>query len=69
MGEVYLGRDTRLNRQVALKCLLAQDQDDQQLARIIHEARAAAQINHGNVATIHDVIEEGARAYIVMEYV
>ena len=69
MGEVYLGRDTRLNRQVALKCLLAQDQEDKQHARIIHEARAAAQINHSNVATIHDVIEEGARAYIVMEYV
>jgi serine/threonine protein kinase/tetratricopeptide (TPR) repeat protein len=70
MGDVYLGQDTRLNRQVALKCLhAAETADDQQHARIIHEARAAAQINHGNVATIHDVIDQGSRAYIVMEYV
>lgn len=69
MGEVYLGQDTRLDRKVALKCLLAPSHPDVQLARILHEARAAAQINHGNVATIHDVIDEGSRAYIVMEYV
>jgi len=69
MGEVYLGRDTRLQRKVALKCLLASRHDGEQHARILHEARAAARINHGNVATIHDVIDEGARAYIVMEFV
>jgi eukaryotic-like serine/threonine-protein kinase len=69
MGEVYLGRDTRLDRKVALKCLLASQNDGEEHARILHEARAAAQINHGNVATIHDVIDEGSRAYIVMEYV
>ena len=69
MGDVYLGEDTRLNRKVALKCLHPSPQEDSQRVRIIHEARAAAQINHGNVATIHDVIDEGPRAYIVMEYV
>jgi TolB-like protein/Flp pilus assembly protein TadD len=69
MGDVYLGQDTRLNRKVALKCLHPSSQEDSQRLRIIHEARAAAQINHGNVATIHDVIDEGPRAYIVMEYV
>ena len=66
---MYLGRDTRLDRKVALKCLLASQNDGEEHARILHEARAAAQINHGNVATIHDVIDEGSRAYIVMEYV
>ena len=69
MGEVYLGRDTRLQRKVALKCLLSSKHDDQQHTRVLHEARAAARINHGNVASIHDVIDEGPRAYIVMEYV
>jgi serine/threonine-protein kinase len=68
MGEVYLGRDLRLDRKVALKCLLSSQPDDEQ-TRIVHEARAAAQINHVNVATIHDVLDEGSRAYIVMEYV
>ncbi len=69
VGEVYLGQDTRLDRKVALKCLLASQNDGEEHARILHEARAAARINHGNVATIHDVIDEGSRAYIVMEYV
>jgi serine/threonine-protein kinase len=69
MGEVYLGLDTRLDRKVALKCLHASDQENEQQARLIHEARAAAQINHTNVATIHDVIDQGTRTYIVMEYV
>jgi eukaryotic-like serine/threonine-protein kinase len=68
MGEVYLGRDTRLDRMVALKCLRASADGDQH-SRALYEARAAAQINHVNVATIHDVIDEGAQAYIVMEYV
>jgi eukaryotic-like serine/threonine-protein kinase len=68
MGEVYLGRDLRLDRKVALKCLLSSHPEDEH-ARIVHEARAAAQINHTNVATIHDVLDEGSRAYIVMEYV
>jgi len=70
MGAVYLGRDTRLQRKVALKRLLAPSkEDDPQHLRILHEARAAARINHSNVATIHDVIEEGPHAYIVMEFV
>ena len=68
MGEVYLGHDTRLDRMVALKCLRA-SADGGQHSRALYEARAAAQINHVNVATIHDVIDEGAQAYIVMEYV
>ena len=39
------------------------------MARILREARAAAQISHPNVATIHDVLEHDHRAFIVMEYV
>jgi TolB-like protein/Flp pilus assembly protein TadD len=70
MGDVYLGRDTRLNRKVALKCVRKPRAGGETLeASILHEARAAARISHANVATIHDVIEQDARAYIVMEFV
>jgi len=70
MGVVYLGRDTRLDRAVAIKALpehLAQDPE--RLARFEREARTLAQLNHPNVAGIHGVEEhEGAR-YLVLEYV
>jgi predicted Ser/Thr protein kinase len=70
MGRVFLGRDERLHRKVALKSLLAsQRRSYEDRARIRREARAAAQINHPNVATIHDVIEHDTGDYIVMEYV
>lgn len=69
MGEVFLGSDTRLQRRVALKCLLATVTGDALRAKILHEARAAARVNHPNVAMVHDIIEHDARAFIVMEYV
>src|SRR5207247_9820845 len=70
MGQVFLGSDPRLQRKVALKCLIPSSSHYQELqAKILHEARAAASINHPNVAAIHDVVTEGPRAFIVMEYV
>jgi len=70
MGVVYLGRDTRLDRDVAIKALpehLAQDPE--RLARFEREAKTLASLNHPNVAGIHGVEEhEGAR-YLVLEYV
>jgi predicted Ser/Thr protein kinase len=70
MGEVFLGRDPRLDRLVALKCLFASPAGGETLrARIIHEARAAARISHAHVAAVHDVLEHDGRAFIVMEYV
>ena len=70
MGVVYLARDERLDRDVAIKALpeeLATDQD--RLARFEREARTLAQLNHPNVAGIHGVEEhEGAR-YLVLEFV
>jgi serine/threonine protein kinase len=75
MGQVFLGSDPRLHRKVALKCLTPSQPggestgDDDLRQRILHEARAAARINHPNVATIHDVLEHEGRAFIVMEYV
>src|SRR5687768_8711797 len=70
MGEVYLARDPRLERQVALKILprdLALDED--RLRRFTREAKAASALNHPNVATIHDVGEHDGMHFIVMEYV
>src|SRR5207248_2915171 len=70
MGEVFLGSDPRLHRKVALKCLIASPHDtDARRARALYEARAAARIAHPNVATVHDVVEQDGRAFIVMEYV
>src|SRR5580765_1066522 len=53
MGQVYLARDSRLHRKVALKCLAPVRQDDPDTrSRIMGEARAAARINHPNVAAV-----------------
>ncbi len=70
MGEVFLCLDTRLHRQVALKSLTASDVAHGELReRVLLEARAAARLNHPHIASIYDVVEEGDRAFIVMEYV
>lgn len=69
MGQVFLGNDTRLHRKVALKCLIASASAGDLRSKILHEARAAARINHPNIAIVHDVIDHGGRPFLVMEYV
>ena len=70
MGEVYLAQDTKLDRKVALKILpaeLASNQD--RMRRFTQEARAAAGLNHPNIAHIYEIGEADGVNFIAMEYV
>ncbi|MFC1628862.1 protein kinase [Gemmatimonadota bacterium] len=70
MGEVWLAEDIRLDRKVALKFLPHfASQDENEKARFIQEAKAAARLSHANIAQIYEIDEEDGRLYIVMEYV
>jgi len=70
MGQIYKAQDTRLNRFVAIK-ILPPDQagDPERQRRFIKEAQAASALNHPNIVTIHNIINEGDMLYIVMEYI
>ena len=68
MGEVYRARDTRLERDVAVKILPASLANDvRRLQRLEQEARAAAHINHPNVVAVHDVTTINGATAIVSE--
>jgi serine/threonine protein kinase len=70
MGEVYRARDTRLDRDVALKVLPAGLLADEAVRRRFRkEALALAKLNHPHIAVIHDVGEEAGVDYLVMECV
>src|SRR5215467_1708789 len=70
MGEVYRARDSKLDRDVAIKILpVAVARDPQRLARFDREAKALAALNHPNIAHVYDSGTEGATSYLVMELV
>src|SRR5215510_12012181 len=68
MGEVYRARDTRLERDVAIKVLPEHlSKDPQALARFEREAMAVAALSHPNILAIHDFGEAGGQRFAVME--
>jgi serine/threonine protein kinase/beta-lactam-binding protein with PASTA domain len=70
MARVYRGRDTRLNRRIAVKVLHSHYASDAGfLQRFHHEAQAAANLRHPNIVDVYDVGLDGDIHYIVMEYV
>jgi len=68
MGEVYRARDTRLQRDVAVKVLPAGlSSDPDRLARFEQEARAAAALNHPNILAVYDVSQHDGAPYLISE--
>jgi len=73
MATVYLGRDPKINRKVAIKTIaLAEEFSDDDLesakSQFIREAESAGRLNHPNIITIYDTGEDGNIAYLAMEY-
>ena len=66
MGQVFLGRDTKLGRKVAVKFLLRDDPHFVQ--RFLVEARATARCSHENIVTIYEVGEHEGLPYMVLEF-
>jgi eukaryotic-like serine/threonine-protein kinase len=74
MGTVFLARDPRLNRTVAIKAIpIAEEFEERDVAelrtRFVREAEMAARLSHPGIVTVFDAGEDGALAYIAMEYV
>ena len=73
MGIVYLGRDPKINRVVAIKAIpLAEEFEEDDLAearaRFFREAEMAGRLNHPAIVTVYDAGEDSGLAYIAMEY-
>lgn len=69
MGEVYLARDNKLDRKVAVKVLPLELEVAERARRLIREAKAAAKLDHPNICSIHEVAEDAGLGFIVMQYV
>jgi hypothetical protein len=70
MGDIYKAHDARLNRFVAVKVLSSANAGDpERRRRFIQEAQAASGLNHPNIITIHDIVNEPEGDYMVMEFV
>ncbi|MCH8259763.1 MAG: serine/threonine-protein kinase [Planctomycetes bacterium] len=70
MGVVYLARDTKLDRNVAIKTLPDElAQDEERMQRFEREAKLLASLNHPNIATVHGLEEVDGKRYLILEYV
>ncbi|MEO6656605.1 MAG: serine/threonine-protein kinase, partial [Pyrinomonadaceae bacterium] len=70
MGEVYLARDTKLDRKVAIKFLNDEfSTDPEKLNRFIQEAKAASALNHPNIITVFEIGHTDDREYIATEFI
>ena len=70
MGKVYLARDIRLGRTVALKILPVEiASDPKRIYRFVQEARAASALNHPNILTIYEIEQTGDAHYIATEFI
>ncbi len=69
MGEVYLARDTKLDRKVALKILPADVGSQDRIRRFVQEAKAASALNHPNILTIYEIDEIDSEHFIVTEFI
>jgi serine/threonine protein kinase len=70
MGEVYRARDTKLNREVAIKSLPEGfSRDTERLARFQREAQVLASLNHPHIAAIYDLVDLGPSPFLVLELV
>src|SRR5712675_3531257 len=70
MGEVYRDKDTKLDREIAIKVLpAALAQDPERLARFEREAKVLASLNHPNIAQIYGIEESSMGRALVMELV
>nr|MDQ3817686.1 serine/threonine protein kinase [Acidobacteriota bacterium] len=70
MGEVYLARDKRLGRKVALKLLPDYfTNDEERLRRFQREARTASALNHPNILTVYEIGKVGASHFIAAEFI
>ncbi|MDH5389255.1 MAG: serine/threonine protein kinase [Gammaproteobacteria bacterium] len=73
MGVVYLGKDPKINRQVAIKTLDYSQFSESEIktfkSRFFREAEAAGRLNHSSIVTVYDVGEEEDFAFIAMDYI
>ena len=68
MGEVYRARDTRLERDVAIKVLPANLSSDPSLRqRLEREAKAVSKISHPHICTLHDIGHQDGMDFLIME--
>lgn len=68
-GAVYFAHDPQLQRPVALKTVRLEKQSPEAIKALNEEARTISQLQHPNIVTLYDMVQEGGHQYMVLEYV